>query len=88
VYFYEIKGNSIDKANGGIGIVPYVYEDAKKYFYTIYMAQAQNQDKDIKSFVKKGITVKIAPPERKVKQKRLIDLEAIAKEVINDVELH
>ena len=25
IYFFEIKGNSIEKSNGGIGIVPYVY---------------------------------------------------------------
>lgn len=24
-YFFEIRGNSLEKANGGIGIVPYVY---------------------------------------------------------------
>ena len=28
VYFYEVKGNSKEKANGGIGIVPFVYRDA------------------------------------------------------------
>ncbi len=31
-YFYEIKGNSTAKANGGIGIVPYVVEEAEEYF--------------------------------------------------------
>lgn len=31
-YFFEIKGNSIAKANGGIGIVPFVYEEAKQYY--------------------------------------------------------
>jgi hypothetical protein len=31
-FFYEIKNNSIEKANGGIGIVPYVIEEAKAYF--------------------------------------------------------
>ena len=31
VYFYEVKGNSTEKANGGIGIVPYVYKDAFNY---------------------------------------------------------
>jgi hypothetical protein len=30
-YFFDIKGNSIAKANGGIGIVPYVIEEAKEY---------------------------------------------------------
>ena len=31
-YFFELKGNLISKAQGGIGIVPYVYEEAKKYY--------------------------------------------------------
>lgn len=33
VYFYEIKRNDTKKANEGIGIVPWVYEEAEKYFY-------------------------------------------------------
>jgi len=32
IYFYDIKGNSIEKANEGIGIIPWTYEEAKKYF--------------------------------------------------------
>lgn len=31
-YWYEIEKNSIEKANGGIGIVPFVYRDAEKYW--------------------------------------------------------
>ena len=30
VYFFDIKGNSVEKANSGIGIVPYVYTQAYK----------------------------------------------------------
>lgn len=32
IYFYEIKKHSKNKANEGIGIVPWVYEEASKYF--------------------------------------------------------
>ena len=32
IYFYEIKKNSIKKANEGVGIIPYIYEEAKKYY--------------------------------------------------------
>ena len=28
IYFYDIRGNTIEASNGGIGIVPYVYEEA------------------------------------------------------------
>lgn len=34
-YWYQIKRNDVDKANGGIGIVPYVYDDAKKYWNSV-----------------------------------------------------
>lgn len=45
VYFYEVKGNSIAKANGGIGIVPYVYDMAKQYYTAIWIANQQNKEK-------------------------------------------
>ena len=32
IYFYDIKKNSTKGSNEGIGIIPYVYEEAKKYF--------------------------------------------------------
>ena len=31
-YFYEIKHNSWDKSHGGLGIVPWVFNDAKAYW--------------------------------------------------------
>lgn len=31
-WYYGVKKNSIAKSNNRIGIVPYVYEDAKKYY--------------------------------------------------------
>jgi hypothetical protein len=63
VYFFEIKRNSLDKANGGIGIVPYVYDEAKKYYETIFYAQQLNKDKDINSFITEEKTIIIQPPE-------------------------
>ena len=35
-YFFEVKGNSIEKANGGIGIVPYVYQNAYNYYLALF----------------------------------------------------
>lgn len=43
-WFFEIKHESIDKSHGGVGIIPYIYNDAKKYYYAIYLAQQKNQD--------------------------------------------
>ena len=44
IWFYEIKGNSKEKANGGIGIIPFVYKDACNYYYSLYLAQMVNNE--------------------------------------------
>lgn len=61
IYFYEVKGNSKDKANGGIGIVPFIYNDAYNYYLNLFLANQQNINKDVKSFTSKvkEITIKV-----------------------------
>jgi hypothetical protein len=71
IYFYEVKGNSIEKANGGIGIVPFIYKDAFNYYYALWQAQQQNKDKVIVDYQPKVIEVVIPRPQRKVKQRQL-----------------
>lgn len=65
IYFFQIKGNSIEKANGGIGIVPYVYEDARNYYTAIWMAQQQNSAKPIEQYKPTIVEIHIPPPQRK-----------------------
>lgn len=43
MWFYDIKGNPKEKANGGIGIIPFVYKDACNYYYSLYLAQIANE---------------------------------------------
>lgn len=62
-YFYEIKGNSIDKANMGIGIVPYVYNDAYNYYYSLWLAQETNKGKDVRSYIPKIVEIVIPVPQ-------------------------
>ena len=71
VYFYEIKGNSIEKANGSIGIVPYVYKDAFNYYYAIWEAQQKNENKKIEDYLPEERIIRIQPPERKPFQRKL-----------------
>ncbi len=71
VYFYEIKGNSIEKANGGIGIVPFVYNQARDYYYSLWVAQQQNQDK---VFENKEKEVIIKEPRKKGLFKKFFSL--------------
>ena len=51
VWWFEVKKNSVDAANGGIGILPYIYNDAKTYYYGLYLAQMANQNKTIQNKV-------------------------------------
>lgn len=70
-YFYEVKGNSIEKANGGIGIVPYIYQHAYNYYLALWQAQQKNQDKVLHDYVPKVKEIVIPRPQRKVKKREL-----------------
>lgn len=71
IYFYEVKGNSVEKANGGIGIIPYVYKDAFNYYYSIWEANQKNEVKLIEEYVPEEQIIHISPPERKIKKRKL-----------------
>ena len=75
IYFFEVRKNPIERANGGIGIVPYVYEDARKYYYNLYMAQKKNENKKVGELVLKGREIRIKPPMRRPKEVKLFNLE-------------
>ena len=62
VYYYDIKKNPTDKANGGIGIVPYVYEEAKRYYYYLYLTNKKNEEKEVKN---ESITIVSKPMQKK-----------------------
>lgn len=59
IYFYEVKANSTDKANGSLGIVPYVYQDAYNYYYSLFMAQQGTINKEL---IIKEKEITIRPP--------------------------
>lgn len=71
VYFYEIKENPIDKANGGIGIIPYVYKDAYNYYYALWLANQKNEHKLIEQYVPQVQEIRIPVPQRQVKKRKL-----------------
>jgi len=50
-WYYEKQGNSIEKSNGSIGIIPYIYNQAMNYYYALYQAQLVNKEKDISNFI-------------------------------------
>jgi hypothetical protein len=74
VWFYEVKGNSIEKANGGIGILPFVYQDAYNYYYSLYLAQLVNEEKDVNQYKTKVREIVIKSPSVAEKPIKLFDL--------------
>ena len=75
IYFYDVQGNTTEKSNGGIGIVPYVYKDAFNYYKNLHDAQKRNEEKVISDYVSTGRIVSIQSPIVRPKQKRLFKLE-------------
>lgn len=70
VWWYEIEGNDLSKANQGIGIIPYIYEQAYDYYYSLFLSQTINSIQDIEKFEIRIEEIEIAapqPPPRKVK---------------------
>lgn len=63
-WFYELKQNDINKANGGIGIVPYIYKEAYEYFHRLYIAQQANKTATIEKLPTKIIKIKPPAAER------------------------
>jgi hypothetical protein len=71
-YWFEVRG--AEKERGyGIGIIPYIYEDAFNYYKTLF--EAEFAARDIKDYKAKVIEITIAPPEREARQPRLFNIE-------------
>lgn len=63
-YFFEVKGNSLEKANGGIGIVPFVYNDAFLYWRALWEVQQKNEQSVGQTIVAPVQEIHITSPER------------------------
>lgn len=77
IYYYEVKGNKFDKgkAQGGIGIVPYVYQHAFNYYYAIWEAQQKQEyirdASSLEDYIPKVIEVHVPVPKRQIKKRKL-----------------
>ncbi|AXF52457.1 MAG: hypothetical protein [Caudoviricetes sp.] len=73
-YWYDIKGNPKSKANHNIGIVPYIWNQAKDYYYMLYLANNLNADKEISDFKPKIKNISIPRPQHPKKRIKLFEL--------------
>lgn len=72
-WWYEIKGNSIEMAQGGIGIIPYIYQEALKYYYGLFLAQSANQE--VNDFKPKVKEIEIGSPRVAVNPIKLFKID-------------
>lgn len=76
-YFYEIKKGDISKSQGGIGIIPYVLDEAKE-FVTL---EQMEKDKLIKKFENNIAEIKetkiVHVQEQQFNRKKQIDINAL-----------
>ena len=70
IYFYEVKGNPIEKAGKSLGIIPYAYQDAYRYYFSIWQAQQRNQVKEIKQYIPQVKEIIIPIPQLQPKKER------------------
>lgn len=71
VYYYEIKKGSKDKAQGRIGIIPYIYEEAHNYYLDLWKIQQINDGKSLDEMIPKQRIVTIPLPESKKEKSSL-----------------
>ena len=71
-WWFDIKKNTLEGTNGGIGILPYIYNDASSYYYGLYLAQMVNQDKIFKKEIEE---IEIAPPQIYTLPPKLFNIE-------------
>lgn len=77
IYYYEVKGNKFDegKAQGGIGIVPYVYQSAFNYYYSIWEAQQKQEHivdaESLAEYIPRVVEVRIPVPKRQERKRVL-----------------
>ena len=76
-YWYEIKGHKFknEEANYGIGIIPYIYDKAHDYYYSLYLAKTANEGKNIEDYKPKIKMIQIVSPNSERKKNKLFDLD-------------
>ena len=77
-YFYEVKNNDWDKGHGGLGIIPYIYNESCQYW-----AERERKTKGILAQIEQQMAeaskrdTKVIQKKKNNSQKYIVDLAAI-----------
>ena len=72
VYFFQIKGNK-PTLETGIGIVPYIYNEAKEFF--LKEKEVERQAKQYFANKKEEITIQVKPKQSQIQQIKQISID-------------
>jgi UDP-N-acetylmuramyl pentapeptide synthase len=75
VWWYEVKGNTTEKSNEGIGIIPFIYKNACDYYYALYLANLANAEYENYQTPVKEFHIQSPRVEKKKKKKLFKFLE-------------
>ena len=78
-YFYEVQKNTTKKSNGSIGIIPFIYDEARAYYSKIEQQQKEIGEAIQKQLEKDRFEIIYIPSDYigKKKKKKEINLETI-----------
>lgn len=78
-YFYEVKKNSIEKSNGSIGIIPWIWEESRTYYSKIEQKQQEIGEAIQQQLERDRLEIKYNPSDYigKKKKKKEINLDTI-----------
>ena len=71
-WFYNINHGDKEEGHGGIGIIPFIYDEVKKYYQDIYKAQEKNKQTKI---MREPVYFNIQSPRVLERPPRLLNLE-------------
>lgn len=71
-WFYNINHGSLEEGNGGVGIIPFIYDQVRDYYTKLYKTQEKNKNEKLRRPV---IEFNIQSPKSYQRPPQLLDLE-------------
>lgn len=69
-WYYDVEKHPIDNIHTALGILPWVYDKAKQYYYKLWLAAEANRLIDIQNYKNKIRVVNIQTPKIKEQRKK------------------
>lgn len=66
-YYYDVKKHSVAESGGSIGIVPYVYKEAKDYYQKTWEANKNNEGLELEQ---ETVSITISNPQFRLPKKQ------------------